>query len=311
MSSQLVDLDGDGHKDILAGSYSGSPYWIKGSADGFGTPEKVVDKDGEPVLIAAFWSEEESKWYDTDKGHCTSAAAVDWNDDGVFDLLLGDYREGKLFLRLNEGTAKEPKFAATNTPVEAGGEPLTIEKGLAAPRIVDWNGDGKFDILCGGTKGGVYLFANEGETGKPRFAAAETLIEPLPGNDFIKKVPTYFGEPTQPGSSFHIEPTDYDGDGDLDLLVGARSSWNKENLPQLTEEEQQRLEQVSAELAKVEEELQAMMKTAKTREEQTEISKSDEFKAVITRFREISKEKRDFKRDPTEQGDFVWLFRRK
>ncbi len=231
MSSQLVDLNRDGHKDILVGSFSGVPQIIMGSAKGFEKPKPIMDAEGQTVLISAFWNDESNKWDKTDRaeseGHCTSSSAVDWDNDGDLDLLLGDYYGGRLFLRENLGDAKTPRFATTNQQVQAGGKPLVIANGLAAPRVVDWNEDGKFDILCGGAKGGVFLYINEGDKKTPRFAAAKTLIPAFKdkSNSFIKRVPAKDGQPTLPGSSYHIEPVDYDADGDLDLLVGARSSW--------------------------------------------------------------------------------------
>jgi hypothetical protein len=217
--------------DILVGSFEGVPFLIKGSKDGYGEPEQITDVNGEIVLISAFWNWEEKKWDASDRakstGHCTSVAAVDWDNDGDLDLLLGDYYGGQLFVRKNEGTAKDPSFAVTNQVVEAGGIPLVIKNGLAAPRVVDWDGDGLFDILCGGAKGGVYFFKNTGNAKSPKFATAKTLIEEFvdPTRSYIKRVPTRDGQPTLPGSSYHIEPVDFDGDGDLDLLVGGRSSW--------------------------------------------------------------------------------------
>ena len=80
MSSQLVDIDADGHMDILAGSFSGVPQLIKGSKTGFHDPANMMDSSGETVLIADFWNDETNEWDKTDRakseGHCTSVAAV-------------------------------------------------------------------------------------------------------------------------------------------------------------------------------------------------------------------------------------------
>lgn len=317
MSSQLVDMNSDGYDDILVGSFSGVPYLIKGSKEGFGEPVQIMDAEDQTVLIAAFWNDEERKWDSTDRaqseGHCTSVSAVDWDNDGDFDLLLGDYYGGRLFLRINDGTAEKPSFAATNQPVEAGGQPVVIEKGLAAPRVVDWDGDGLFDILCGGAKGGVYLFKNIGQKNSPEFAAAATLIAPIqdPSDSFIKRVPAKNGQPTLPGSSYHIEPTDFDGDGDLDLLVGGRSSWLKTEHRVLTDEEQNRLQEVSQQQAEVLQELSALSKEAESAEEREKLMKNKDYQELIEKYQQLSKEKNEYRTDPTDSGDFVWLFRRK
>lgn len=315
MSSQLVDINADGHKDILVGSFSGVPYLIKGSEDGYGLPEEIMDSSDQTVLIADFWNRESSKWDKTDRaeseGHCTSASAVDWDNDGDLDLVLGDYYGGRLYLRLNEGSAEEPSFATTNSPIEADGAPIVIEKGLAAPNIVDWDGDGMFDILCGGSKGGVFLFKNNGQTDTPEFAAAETLIEPLKDDSFIKKVPSHYGQPTQPGSSFHVDATDYDGDGDLDLLVGGRSSWDKESVKILSDEDQQRLEEIEKTITETRDQLMKMVDAAETDEEKEALTKNLDYTKITKKYGKLFQEKKKFDVNPTNNGDFVWLFRRK
>lgn len=310
-----MDINADGHKDILVGSFSGSPYLIQGGEEGFGEPEPIMDSSDQAVLISKFWNKEDKKWDETDRaeseGHCTSASAVDWDDDGDLDLILGDYYGGRLYLRLNEGTATEPSFAETNSPVNADGEPIVIKKGLAAPHIVDWDGDGLFDVLCGGSKGGVFLFKNTGKKGAPELAAAETLIEPLNDDSFIKKVPAFHGQPTQPGSSFHLEATDYDGDGDLDLLVGARCSWEKDNVKDLSVEDQKRLEDIDQEISELRAKIKELVSAAKTEEQREELVKSDAYKELVQENVKLFKEKRAFNFEPTDSGDFVWLFRRK
>ncbi|MFT5291591.1 MAG: hypothetical protein ACI8QS_003313 [Planctomycetota bacterium] len=228
MSSQFVDMNDDGFKDILVGSFSGAPQWLEGSEYGYLAPKAVVDKDGEEILIKAFWNIPEKKWDDSERsgtdGHCTSSSAIDWDGDGDFDLLLGDYYGGRMYLRINEGSAKEPAFATTNTPVQAGGQPLVVDGKLAAPCVVDWDEDGILDLLISTGDGGLYFFRNTGSTTDTRFAEKRMLIAP-------KKSPFAGGEvttgplPLAPDTSFHVQPCDYDGDGDLDLLIGGRSAW--------------------------------------------------------------------------------------
>ena len=92
---------------------------------------------------------------------------------------------------------------------------------VATIRSVDWNGDGKLDLMVSGmgdpfgdaTGGGVALYLNEGSS----FGQAITLIEPSQKPKVT--------EPKRPDVGLHPEAVDIDGDGDLDLLVGGYSQW--------------------------------------------------------------------------------------
>ena len=316
MSSQLVDLNADGHNDILVGSFSGVPQMIYGSEEGYTEPVSIMDSEEEVVLIADFWNYETKEWDETDragsKGHCTSSAAVDWDNDGDLDLILGDYYGGALFLRLNEGTSEEPSFAKSNEEIMAGGKHIVVPKGLSNPTTVDWNGDGLFDILCGGSKGGIYYYENIGEKGAPEFARGKTLLKQVhdKANSFMRRVPAVNGVPTQPGSSLHIEPCDYDGDGDIDLLVGSRCSWSTGPEKKLTEEQVEAKEELQAKSQELLADLQEMLKDI-DKEEREELYESDEYQDLMKEYREIFTELEEYKTEQVEQGEFVWLLRRK
>jgi hypothetical protein len=156
------------------------------------------------------------------RAHGTSAYAWDWDDDGDLDLLLGDYNNGQLFLRRNDGKPGAPGFVATNEPVLAGDRPLNVGK-LSTPRLVDWDRDGLLDLVCGsmgdgyggGAGGAVHLFRNTGRKGSPRFAAPVILVPPSRKESR--------DPPARPDSGLYMDLADCDADGDLDLLVGGYS----------------------------------------------------------------------------------------
>jgi hypothetical protein len=246
MGSQFVDFNADGHRDYLTATFDGSPHIAYGSAQGFGTPERLKDAQGERILISSIWNYETSKHENLGRSmrdgkprdeRCISALAFDWDADGDYDLLLGSYENGHLYRQMNKGTNAAPKFTGKNIPVKAGRKPFALPAKMTAPRLVDWDGDGDLDLIAGsfgdvwgpaGTGGGVYLSRNKGRKGRPKFGVLQTLIAP-------KRIGGT--EPIRPDAGLYVDAVDYDGDGDLDLVVGGYSMWTPKARP-LSRQEQ-------------------------------------------------------------------------
>jgi len=266
MGSQFVDLNADGHLDLLTATFDGSPHVAYGSAEGLGDPVHLKDAEGRRIIISSIWNNEKKTHENLGRAlpdgqardeRCISALAFDWDGDGDFDLLLGSYEGGRLYRQMNEGTNKQPKFTGKNIPVEAGGEPFELPAKMTTPRLVDWDGDGDLDLVAGTfgdsyrdrTGGGVYLSRNLGKKGAPRFGAVETLIPPSPKGQ---------QGPTRPDGGLYADPVDWDGDGDLDLLVGAYSIWTPKQR-ELSEEEQQAAARLRKRQQEIQKEQQALM----------------------------------------------------
>src|SRR5262249_15253926 len=108
-------------------------------------------------------------------GTASAVHAVDWNGDGVLDLLVGDIR-GNVYLIPNEGTREKYAFGKERQLL-AGGKPLRVN-GDAGPFACDWDGDGKTDLLVGAGDGSVWFFRNTGTNQAPELAAGVQLVPP-------------------------------------------------------------------------------------------------------------------------------------
>lgn len=144
---------------------------------------------------------------------------VDFNGDGLLDLLTGSSRGSVLWYE-NLGTRTEPRYTFARMLFQTDGRP--IDPGfLTTPALVDWDGDGKQDLLLGAAKGWVYFYRNV----DGRYEDMGPLQ--LNGHDLrspASPVPEVAGPN---GESIYkedyeplIEVVDWDGDGHPDLLLG-------------------------------------------------------------------------------------------
>lgn len=173
-------------------------------------PEKILTQPG---------NIRQNQWkfvdYDGD-GRIDVSLGVDfWGDfgplnggEGAFNA-QGEWTRGKLrgyvYILRNTGTNEQPVYAAAEQ-VMAGGQPVD-PYGMPSPSWGDFDGDGDLDLLCGEFRDGFTYYENIGTRTKPVYAAGRKL--------------THAGLPLVMDLCM-ITPTavDFDGDGDLDLVVG-------------------------------------------------------------------------------------------
>jgi hypothetical protein len=171
-------------------------------------PQGVFEK---PVLLMA-----DGKPIDTGEawGH-SGPTMADVDGDGLRDLVVGDF-SGKFRFFRNSGTNKSPVYHADGY-IMAGDKPAEVWIYCcigSSPTFVDYDGDGKQDLVSGSyDPGECYLFRG---VGGGKFAQRETLA----GADGkpVLRVP----DQKQKWQSFGSWPVlvDWDNDGDLDLLIG-------------------------------------------------------------------------------------------
>ena len=145
-------------------------------------------------------------------------AIDDWNGDGLFDLVMGSAR-GIIVYYPNVGSKTQPQFPYSKMIFTTDGKPLDV--GISSvPVVVDWDGDGVKDLLIGANGNRLLFFKNVGSNRDRKFVNKGFVMvdgkplalphEPVPGSKGV------FNDDYHPVP----EVVDWDGDGDLDLLMG-------------------------------------------------------------------------------------------
>lgn len=158
------DWNGDGKLDLIIGTSGGEVLF----APNVGTRDKPVFGKSEPLSAGG-------KKIAIAHG-CAAPVVADWDGDGKPDLIVGS-EDGSVVWFRNEGKPKESKLMVAQVLVPPSPSPWSDDKSRrsgewgvrARPAVVDWDGDGKLDLLVGDRCGGY--------EGKPKTTAAEAAEE--------------------------------------------------------------------------------------------------------------------------------------
>lgn len=189
-----ADIDADGDLDLFATTQGSQVFLYRN----IGTRTK-------PVLAAA------EELPSRGGGH-NGVKVADFNSDGLLDYAVGnlweggnrDY-EGRAFARLfkNIGTKTAPRFEERDA--RHGGlytEQFQICDAARqnVVRAVDWDNDGKTDLIASTSHGAIYWFRNLGTQRWPIFAPEQKVLKDV-------------------GSGARSDVCDWNNDGKKDLLV--------------------------------------------------------------------------------------------
>ncbi|HEU0140142.1 MAG TPA: VCBS repeat-containing protein [Bryobacteraceae bacterium] len=195
----LTDWDNDGDLDLIVGSLHSYYLLLENtgtrSTPVFGKPEPLTS-GGETLLLP--WR--------------TRPVVHDFDGDGQKDLLALD-PEGMLTLYRRSGArevqAGKRILDQNNSPIKLDGKGR--ETGRAMLAVMDWDEDGKLDLIAGNAIenfDGLRWYRNIGTNTKWVLARQPNLALNLPWNHYHQ-----------------IEPVDWNRDGKLDLIAGSEGGW--------------------------------------------------------------------------------------
>ncbi len=210
---------GTGKKNLLVSYVDGKPRILNANTEYEGFLEHVFANE---VQIYP-----ERKIHETEgRIRFNTWRYKDFNGDGAMDIVAGlddwgDYGwdnafsengewlrgplHGYVYIILNKGSTAEPEFSdpfrllAGNHPVDVYGAPFAD--------LADFDGDGDLDLICGEFLDGFNYFENTGTRTDPVYDKSRKLSR----NGREIKMDLQMITPTS---------LDWDGDGDIDLIVG-------------------------------------------------------------------------------------------
>jgi len=211
VSVNYLDISGDRLPDLVTADPDGV---VRAYING-GTRNEPKWTHSEIVPIFPPMVAKDVKW-DRDRSILSwrygfpKLALFDWQKRGLPDLIFGNYT-GDIVMIPNTGSPTAPAYAqpANYAKVRV---PISVKRpwgNLFAPCPVDWNKDGKPDLLIGEgsySANAVYVLLNQSSGSEPKFTEEQRYY-------------LCYGDGRE-----QLTPTvaDWNGDGDLDVIVGDR-----------------------------------------------------------------------------------------
>ena len=191
---QLVDFTGDGLVDLIIGDFQGKLYFVRNTGNAsmprFNSPIETKELEIKTESKGRLWCNYLAPCY------------YDWDGDGKMDLIMGEgtFSANNIFFLKNTGSNERPTFDPPKPMIPSQGREHLV------PQVMDWNEDGKLDLVFGEREKGIISVALYKET-------------------FPLNAPTEIKVGTATASSSLANPCfeDMNDDGLPDLVIGTNN----------------------------------------------------------------------------------------
>lgn len=208
--ANMADFDNDGKLDIICGEFLDKLSWYRNegtrSKPKFAKGRFLVDENGDTIRLHV---------------EMITPVAVDFNKDGKIDLLVGD-EDGRVAFIQNTGRVKS-EMPVFNSPVYLKQKADNLKFGaLTAPFNVDWDGDGKDDIISGNSSGNICFIKNAGGENSLKWDAP--ILLKTNGKDIrimAGKNGSIQGPAEEKWGYTTLSVADWDNDGKKDIIVNS------------------------------------------------------------------------------------------
>jgi hypothetical protein len=185
----FVDIDNDVDKDLFLGKWDGKLTFYRNDGSASSPDFELIDENYAAI----------------DVGMNSTPAFVDIDDDGDFDLFIGEQSQNVAFGRINfycnNGTVTNPAFDLVTTNY------FDIDLGageILYPSFADIDNDKDWDLFIGTRTLGIVMYRNTGTSQSADFVL-DSSFQLLPRQ--LRTSPNF---------------VDIDNDGDLDIFSGSR-----------------------------------------------------------------------------------------